>query len=155
MSLCDYRPLHSGLQQGLGLLMRWRTRLSGIFRVNIFSALTVWENFSFVCCRPSRTSMRCYLVREFAANNNFSGTKTIKGLGSDIGPGKLENGYGGMVLMRDQWNCESYLPLETPTPGYQQEPSIRILRRHGNERRFDLSRTPQSVIFVNKNLLIP
>lgn len=62
--------------------------------------------------------MRCHL--RFSADNNFSGLRTIKGLGSDIGPVKLENGSlvdGGRVLMRYQWNWESYLPLkETRQP---------------------------------------
>ena len=55
------------------------------------------------------------IIKGFAADINFSGTRKIKGLGSDIGPVKLENGSVvdcGRVLMRDQWNWESYLPLK-------------------------------------------
>jgi hypothetical protein len=45
------------------------------------------------------------IVRGFAADNNFDGSRQIKGLGSHIGPVQLEDGSvvdGSRVLMRDQ-----------------------------------------------------
>ncbi len=55
------------------------------------------------------------IVKGFAADNNFAGERYIKGLGSNIGSVRLEDGSdveGGRVLMRDQWNSASYSPLE-------------------------------------------
>ena len=44
------------------------------------------------------------IVKGFAADNNFDGDRRITGLGSEIGPVKLEDGSmvdGGRVLMRE------------------------------------------------------
>ena len=54
------------------------------------------------------------IVKGFAADTNFEGPRKVGGLGSDIGPVKLEDGStvdGGRVLMADQWNSEFYGPL--------------------------------------------
>jgi len=73
----------------------------------------VWLNWGLT--QQDIDEMPPTIIKGFAADNNFSGTRKIKGLGSDIGSVKLENGSvvdGGRVLMRDQWNWESYLPLK-------------------------------------------
>jgi nicotinamidase-related amidase len=73
----------------------------------------VWLNWGLT--QQDIDEMPPTIIKGFAADNNFSGTRTVEGLGSDIGPVKLENGTvvdGGKVLMRDQWNWESYLPLK-------------------------------------------
>lgn len=54
------------------------------------------------------------IVKGFAADNNFDGQRKIHGLGSEVGPVKLEDGSvvnGGRVLMLNQWNSASYAPL--------------------------------------------
>ena len=60
------------------------------------------------------------IVRGFTADNNFDGHRNIGGLGSDVGSVKLDDGTiveGGRVLMRGQWNSETYKPLaETHQP---------------------------------------
>ncbi|KAL8831925.1 MAG: hypothetical protein Q9170_005087 [Blastenia crenularia] len=55
------------------------------------------------------------IVKGFAADCNFDGERQINGLGSEIGPVELGDGStinGGRVLMLNQWNSESYKPLE-------------------------------------------
>ncbi|KAG7005489.1 isochorismatase domain-containing protein [Physcia stellaris] len=54
------------------------------------------------------------IVRGFAVDNNFNGHRNIEGLGSDVGSVRLDDGSiveGGRVLMKDQWNSESFPPL--------------------------------------------
>lgn len=78
----------------------------------------VWLNFGLT--QQDINEMPPAIIKGFAVDKNFSGTRTIEGLGSEMGPVKLENGSvvdGGRVLMKDQWNWESYLPLkETHQP---------------------------------------
>ena len=55
------------------------------------------------------------IVQGLAADKNFDGPRRIQGPGSDIGPVELEDGSvveGGRALMRNQWNTDSYAPLE-------------------------------------------
>lgn len=57
------------------------------------------------------------IVKGFEADNNFSysGERSVKGLGSEIGLVRLDVGSlveDGRVLMRDQWNSAMYAPLE-------------------------------------------
>jgi nicotinamidase-related amidase len=55
------------------------------------------------------------IVKVFATDNNFDGSRQIKGLGSHTGRVQLGDGFvvdGGRVLMRDQWNSASYTALE-------------------------------------------
>ena len=55
------------------------------------------------------------ILKGFGLDTNFVGDWRPPGLGSDIGPVKLEDGSvveGGKVLMPGQWNSASYGPLE-------------------------------------------
>ena len=54
------------------------------------------------------------IIRGFGLDRNFDGQRRVKGLGSEVGSVKLDDGSvvdGGRVLVRDQWNSESYSPL--------------------------------------------
>ena len=73
----------------------------------------VWLNWSLT--EQDIDDMPPTIVKGFAADDNFDGERQIKGLGSDVGPVRLEDGScidGGLVLMREQWNTELYTPLE-------------------------------------------
>lgn len=73
----------------------------------------VWLNWGLT--KQDIDEMPPTIVKGFAADNNFNGDRRIKGLGSDVGPEKSEDGSvinGGLALMRDQWNTASYTPLE-------------------------------------------
>ena len=73
----------------------------------------VWLNWGLT--EQDIEEMPPTIVKGFAADVNFNGTRKVKGLGSEIGQVELEDGSvvdGGKVLMRDQWNWESYTPLK-------------------------------------------
>lgn len=58
------------------------------------------------------------IIRGFSLDNNFDGDRKIPGLGSEIGPVKLDDSStveGGKVLMRDEWNSEFYSTLAEET----------------------------------------
>ena len=61
------------------------------------------------------------IVREFAPNDNFDGALFMGGLGSNVGPVKLEDGTlvkGGHMIMWDTWIVGSSTPLmEQHQPG--------------------------------------
>ncbi|MCJ1349273.1 hypothetical protein MMC31_007509 [Peltigera leucophlebia] len=55
------------------------------------------------------------IVKGFEADNNFGGERLVKGLGTNIGSVREDDGTlveGGRVLMRDQWNSAMYAPLK-------------------------------------------
>ena len=55
------------------------------------------------------------IVKGFAADFNFKGSRKTRGLGTDIGKLKLEDGTeieGGKVRVHEQWNLEFYGPLK-------------------------------------------
>lgn len=73
----------------------------------------VWLNWGLT--EKDIDEMPPTIVKGFAADDNFEGQREIKGLGSEIGPVKLDDGSvvdGGRVLMINQWNSESYAPLK-------------------------------------------
>lgn len=54
-------------------------------------------------------------VNRIAADVNLDGDRKIGGLGSDVGPVKLEDDSvsdGSKVPMQDRWNSALYGPLE-------------------------------------------
>ncbi|KAK8137211.1 Ureidoacrylate amidohydrolase RutB [Apiospora sp. TS-2023a] len=55
------------------------------------------------------------IVKGFAADTNFEGSKRVEKLGSDIGSIRLEDGStinAGRVLMKNQWNSDFYCKLK-------------------------------------------
>jgi hypothetical protein len=57
--------------------------------------------------REDIDSMPPTIVKGFAADSNFKGPRKKRGLGTDIGKLKLEDGTeieGGRILMLEQWN---------------------------------------------------
>lgn len=55
-----------------------------------------------------------------ACGSDVKDSRLYKGLGSELGPVKLEDGStveGGKLLMRDQWNAALYAPLEAARQG--------------------------------------
>lgn len=84
------------------------------------------------------------IVKAFEADNNFSGEKRVKGLGSGIGSVQLDD--GSLVEGREGADARpvelSYVcdtRGEARTPGYQdshQEPLVWILRREQQARSF-------------------
>ena len=73
----------------------------------------VWMNWGLT--EQDIEEMPPTIVRGYAKDSHPDGQRRIEGLGSDIGPVKLEDGTvieGGRVLMLDQWNSALYTPLK-------------------------------------------
>ncbi|KAG8528502.1 uncharacterized protein KY384_007420 [Bacidia gigantensis] len=73
----------------------------------------VWLNWGLT--EDDIEGMPPSIAKGFAPNDNFDSPHRMGGLGSEVGPVKLEDGSiidGGRVIMRGSWVAESYTPLK-------------------------------------------